>query len=88
MSEVRGVDVLEMLAALGELLGSRGRRYELVLISGASLQLRGVISRPTRDADVLGRVGRRSGGPAAQPPEDLRAAVRDVGDAYGAAPTG
>jgi hypothetical protein len=33
--------------------GSRGQRYELVLVGGATLLLRGVISRPTRDADVV-----------------------------------
>jgi len=86
MRDLHRDDITEMLSALGELLGARGLRYELVLIGGASLQLRGVISRPTRDADVLAaRVNDRI---VAMPslPEDLRAAVRDVGEAYGAAP--
>lgn len=86
MSEVRGVDVPEMLAALGELLGSRGRRYELVLIGGASLQLHGVISRPTRDADVLAERVDGQVVPLPSLPDHLRAAVQDVGEAYGAAP--
>ena len=86
MRELQVPDIPEMLSALGELLGSRGQRYELVLIGGASLQLRGVISRPTRDADVLAeRVNDRLV-PMPHLPDDLRAAVRDVGEAYAAAP--
>jgi hypothetical protein len=86
MRELQMPDIPEMLSALGEVLGSRGQRYELVLIGGASLQLHGVISRPTRDADVLAeRVNDRLV-PMPNLPEDLRAAVRDVGEAYAAAP--
>ncbi len=79
-------DIAELLAALGELLGSRGQRYELVLVGGASLLLRGVISRPTRDADVV--AGRRGGHVVPMPhlPEDLDRAVRAVAEAYGVAP--
>ena len=86
MREMQVPDVPEMLSALGELLGSRGQRYELVLIGGASLQLRGVISRPTRDADVLAEWVNDRLVPMPHLPEDLRAAVRDVGEAYAAAP--
>jgi hypothetical protein len=75
-----------MLSALGELLGSRGQRFELVLIGGASLQLRGVISRPTRDADVLAEWVNDRLVPMPHLPDDLSAAVRDVGEAYAAAP--
>jgi len=86
MRELQVHDITEMLSALGELLGSRGQRYELVLIGGASLQLRGVISRPTRDADVLAEWVNDRLVPMPNLPEDLRAAVRDVGEAYAAAP--
>jgi hypothetical protein len=42
------------LSALGELLESRGYRYHVVLIGGASLLLQGLIARPTtRDVDIL-----------------------------------
>lgn len=79
-------DVGELLAALGELLGARGRHHELVLIGGANLLLRGLIARSTRDADV---VAARDGDrivPLPTLPEDLESAVRAVGEAYGAAP--
>jgi len=43
------------LSALGELLASRGVRYELVLVGGGNLILRGLITRPTtKDLDILG----------------------------------
>jgi hypothetical protein len=77
----------EALAALGALLEARGLHSELVLVGGASLLLRGVITRPTRDVDVLG--ARSAAGevvPLGQLPEQLAAAVADVGLAYGLAP--
>jgi hypothetical protein len=86
MSDLDRNDIAELLTALGELLGSRGQRYELVLVGGASLLLRGVISRPTRDADVV--AGRRGGRLVPMPslPEDLDLAVRSVAHVYGVAP--
>ena len=77
----------DVLAALGELLDARGLRYELVLIGGASLLLRGVIARPTKDVDVLG--AREASGEIVRLealPEPLARAVADVGLAYGLAP--
>lgn len=79
----------DALAALGELLDARGLHYELVLVGGASLLLRGVITRPTKDVDVLG-VREASGGVARLEalPEALARAVADVGLAFGLAPVG
>jgi hypothetical protein len=70
----------DALAALGELLDARGLHYELVLIGGASLLLRGVIARPTNDVDVLG-AREASGGVVRLEalPEPLARAVADVG---------
>ena len=42
------------LGGLGELLRDRGLRYELLAIGGGALQLLGLITRPTRDIDVIG----------------------------------
>jgi hypothetical protein len=77
----------DALAALGELLDARGLHYELVLVGGASLLLRGVIARPTRDVDVLG-TREASGGVVRLEalPEPLARAVADVGLAFGLAP--
>ena len=77
----------DTLAALGELLDARGLHYELVVVGGASLLLRGVIARPTRDVDVLG--AREASGTVVRLetlPEPLARAVADVGLAFGLAP--
>lgn len=43
----------ELLAALGEQLAARGVHVELVVIGGSALLAIGLISRPTRDVDVV-----------------------------------
>ena len=71
------------LSALGEILGARGLHYELVLVGGGSLLLRGLISRPTRDADILGQ--RTADGevvPMRTLPAPLGAAIHDVALTY------
>jgi hypothetical protein len=74
------------LRALGDVLGSRGYANELVVVGGAALLLRGTVSRPTKDGDVVGE--RRPDGSIARldvlPPELARAAL-DVARAYGLA---
>jgi hypothetical protein len=51
------------LAALGELLAARGVRYELVLVGGGNLILRGLTTRPTtKDLDILASVPSTSSG--------------------------
>ena len=77
----------DTLAALGELLDARGLHYELVVVGGASLLLRGVIARPTRDVDVLG--AREASGAIVRLdplPEPLAHAVADVGLVFGLPP--
>jgi hypothetical protein len=72
------------LTTLGDLLASRGHVYEVVLIGGGNLLLRGIISRPTKDGDLLGELG-----PGRQIiriehlPEPLARAVRDIATTYG-----
>src|SRR5712692_5889740 len=44
------------LDALGQLLAERGQRYELLAIGGGALHLLGLITRPTRDIDVVALV--------------------------------
>lgn len=74
------------LRALGELLEARGLHYEVVLIGGGNLILRGLVTRPTtRDLDLLGEWtsdGIRPMRPMAEP---LRNAVVDVARTYGLA---
>src|SRR3972149_77318 len=55
------------LRALGELLDARGLHYEVVLIGGGNLILRGLVTRPTtKDLDLLGEWTADGGEP--QPP--------------------
>jgi hypothetical protein len=86
----RGMDTMdtttfdEALNALGALLASRGHRYEVVLIGGGNLLLRGIITRPTKDGDLLGE--RRPGGSVVRMdplPEPLMQAISDVATTYG-----
>ena len=44
------------LGGLGQLLRERGLHYELLAIGGGALQLLGLITRPTRDIDVVAMV--------------------------------
>lgn len=74
------------LSALGELLAARGARYELVLVGGGNLILRGLITRPTtKDLDILGERALETIRPLRPMPQPLRDAVIDVGRAFGLA---
>ena len=57
ISNVDGMDqqqTNELLSALGEQLAARDARVELVVIGGSALLATGLISRPTRDVDIVG----------------------------------
>lgn len=74
------------LGALGDVLAARGHTSDLVLVGGAALLLRGTVSRPTKDGDIVGQ--RLSDGSVARLdhlPAELVAAVHDVARAYGLA---
>ena len=74
------------LGALGELLEARGARYEVVLVGGGNLILRGLVSRPTtKDLDILGRWTPDGVAPMRPMPELLLVAVNDVARAFGLA---
>jgi hypothetical protein len=47
-------DVERCLTALGDLLAARGQQADIVVLGGASLVVRHLTSRVTRDVDVLG----------------------------------
>ena len=74
------------LGALGELLEARGARYEVVLVGGGNLILRGLVSRPTtKDLDILGLWTPDGVAPMRPMPELLLVAVNDVARAFGLA---
>ena len=65
-----------LLAALGEQLGARGARFDLVVIGGSGLLALGLINRPTRDVDVVALLqGRNLLAP--RPLPDALVAARD-----------
>lgn len=77
------IDIEQALSTLGELLESRGVACEIVVVGGGALQLLGLITRPTKDLDVVALVrdGRLEG---ADPfPPDLARARDDVANALG-----
>ena len=86
MTSVGRAQLDTALEALGELLEARGLHYEVVVIGGGNLILRGLTSRTTtKDIDLLGE-WTRDGVRAMRPmPEGLREAVADVARAYGLA---
>jgi hypothetical protein len=74
------------LRALGNLLEARRLHYEVVLIGGGNLILRGFVSRPTtKDLDLLGEWTPSGVRPMRPMPEALRIAVEDVARTYGLA---
>lgn len=76
----------QLLGALGEVLASRGQRYEVVAIGGSALLLLGYIHRATRDLDLVALIqdGRMV---AAKPlPPALAEAVADVARPRGLRP--
>ena len=68
----------EPLAALGQLLAERGQRYELLANGGGALQLLGLITRPTRDIDVVALVDGTQLVPVDALPTPLQLAVEDT----------
>jgi hypothetical protein len=75
-------ELLEALKALGEVLADRGLAFDLVVIGGAALGLRGLVARPTKDVDVVAIVEHGCWRKATKPlPAPLVEAVREVADA-------
>jgi hypothetical protein len=77
MSDITLDSVDQLLEALGEQLGARGERFELVVVGGSALLALGLVERTTRDVDIMAL--RIDGGlETSEPlPEGLRAA-RDL----------
>jgi Nucleotidyltransferase of unknown function (DUF6036) len=75
--------VTEALEALAETLESRHLAYELVAVGGSSLVLLGLITRATRDLDIVALVEDGQYVQYSTLPEPLVEAVRDVGGVLG-----
>ena len=87
MSDMARAELENVLAALGSVLADRGLRYDVVLVGGANLLLRGLIARPTKDGDLIGqRLDTGAVVAMRELPSDLERAVRDVAIAHDLAP--
>ena len=86
MTSIGRTQLETALRALGELLEARALHYEVVLIGGGNLILRGLVTRPTTtDLDLLGEWTADGIKPMRPMPERLRVAVLDVARTYGLA---
>lgn len=86
MTSIGRTQLETALGALGDLLKARGLHYEVVLIGGGNLILRGLVTRPTtKDLDLLGEWTVDGIKPMRPMPEPLRIAVFDVARTYGLA---
>lgn len=86
MTSIGRTQLETALRALGNLLGARGLHFEVVLIGGGNLILRGLVTRPTtKDLDLLGEWTSDGIRPMRPMPEPLRIAVVDVARTYGLA---
>src|SRR2546422_6649516 len=71
----------ELLAAVGEQLAARGAHAELVVIGGSALLAVGLISRPTRDVDIVALLAKQTLiDPRPLPPELISARDRVARD--------
>jgi hypothetical protein len=71
--------VTQLLNALGEQIASAGRHYGLVVVGGSALFALGIISRPTKDVDVIAFVDAGAMAKADPLPQELIAARDRVG---------
>jgi len=86
MTSIGRTQLETALRALGELLDARGFHYDVVIVGGGNLILRGLVSRPTtKDLDLLGEWTPGGIRPMRPMPEPLRIAVVDVARTYGLA---
>lgn len=83
MAALDRAELEDALATLGELLAFRGERFDVALIGGSGLILLGLVRRATTDVDVVGLVEDGVVATSKPLPDQLAAAVRDVGRARG-----
>lgn len=67
-----------MLEAVGEILEADGNPQGIVIVGGADLNLRGWVSRTTRDVDVIARTERAEEGFALFPPDPFPAPLEEA----------
>jgi hypothetical protein len=73
------------LSALGELLEARGMTYRLAAVGGGAMLLLDLISRPTKDLDLVGQIEADDVTGVDPLPAPLKEAITDVARALGLA---
>lgn len=68
------------LQLLGEVLEKNGQHFDLAIVGGAALLLRGVITRSTMDMDAVALVDGDKWNSSKPLPKALTAAIRDVAE--------
>ena len=76
-----GDELDQALETLGALLSARGLAFDIVVVGGGALLLRGLIARPTKDLDVVAMVEDGAWVSASPLPEQLLSAAIEVAGA-------
>lgn len=79
MSEFNSISLQQALVVLGEILSDRKLHYEVVVVGGGGLLLLGLITRPTRDLDLVALVDKGDFVSARSLPKPLIEAINEVG---------
>jgi len=81
MVQLDSVALHQALTVLGNVLLDRGKQFEVVAIGGGGLLLLGMITRPTKDVDLVALVDRGYFVSAKHLPTPLLEAIAEVGKA-------
>lgn len=85
MPAISNVEADEVLSALGDQLAARAQRYAIAVVGGSALLALGLVSRTTRDVDVVALVEGHALTSAQPLPEQLADAARLVARDFGLA---
>jgi hypothetical protein len=79
MTEFNSASLHQALVVLGEILSDRNLHFEVVAVGGGSLLLLGLITRPTKDLDLVALVDKGDFISARSLPKLLLDAIAEVG---------
>lgn len=82
MSSFNQKSLNQALSELGKLLLDKKQHYEIVVIGGGGLLLLGLITRPTRDLDLVACIDKGQFVTAKPLPQPLAQAIKEVGAAF------
>ncbi len=82
MSNFNQKSLNQALSELGKLLLDKKQHYEIVVIGGGGLLLLGLITRSTRDLDLVACIDNGQFVTAKPLPQPLAQAIKEVGEAF------